>query len=142
MVWDAISFHSRTPLVVIHRNLTAQQCVDEVLRPVRLPFMSRHPQLIYQQDNARPHIAHVSTGSVSACRTLSWPARSPDLSPIEHVWSIMGRALQSACDIDGLTRQCDRIWHDMPQEDIRILYQSMPSRKTACIRVRGEQTHY
>ena len=70
MVWGAISFHSRTPLVVIRRNLTAQQYVDEVLRLVALLFMSRHSGLTFQQDNASPHTAHVSTACLSACRTL------------------------------------------------------------------------
>ncbi|KFM71407.1 Transposable element Tcb2 transposase, partial [Stegodyphus mimosarum] len=142
MGWGAISFHSRTPLVVICRNLTAQRYVGEVLRPVVLPFMSRHHWLTFQQDNARPHTAHVSATCRSACRTLPWPARSPDLSAIEHVWSIMGRALQPARDVDDLMRQLDRIWRDIPQEDIRKLYQSMPSRVTACIRARGGQTRY
>ena len=53
-VWGVISFHSRAPLVVIRRNLTAQRCVDEVLRPLVLSFMSRNPVHIFQQDNARP----------------------------------------------------------------------------------------
>ncbi|KFM74451.1 Transposable element Tcb2 transposase, partial [Stegodyphus mimosarum] len=136
MVWSAILFHSRTPLVVIRRNLTAQQYVDEVLRPVVLPFISRHHGLIFQQNNARPHTAHVST----ACRTLPWPTRSPDLSPIEHVWSIMGSALHPARDVDDLMRQLDTIWHDIT--DIRNLYQSKPSRITACIRARGGQMRY
>ena len=91
---------------------------------------------------AHPHTAHVSTACISACRALPWPAGSPDLSPIEHVWSIIGRALQSACDIGDLTRQLDRIWFDIPQEDIRNLYQSMSSRITACKKARGEQTRY
>ena len=130
------------PLVFIHRNLKTQQHVDEVLRPVGLPFMSRHSRLTFQQYYSRSHTAHVSIACISACRTLPWPASSPDLSPIEHVWSIMGRDLQSACNIDDLTHQLDRIWFDIPQEDIRNLYQSMPSRITACIRARGEQIRY
>ena len=129
-------------MVVINRNLTAQQYVDEVLRYVELSFMSHHPWLTFQQDNARPYTAHVSTACINTCRTLPWPAKSPDLSPIEHIWSIMGRTLQSACDADDLTCQCDRIWHAIPQEDICSLYQSMPSRITACIRARREQTRY
>ncbi|KFM64197.1 Transposable element Tc3 transposase, partial [Stegodyphus mimosarum] len=127
----------RIPLVVIRRNLTAQRYVGEVLRPVVLPLMSRHPRLTFQDDNAHPHTAHVSTACLSPCRTLPWPARPPNLSPIEHVWSIMGRALQPARYVDDLTCQLDRIWHDIPQEDIRNLYQLMPSRISACIRTRG-----
>ncbi|KFM68603.1 hypothetical protein X975_00208, partial [Stegodyphus mimosarum] len=49
MVRSAISFDSRTPLVVIRRNLTAQRYVDEVLRSIVLPFMSRHPRLTFSK---------------------------------------------------------------------------------------------
>ncbi|KFM62726.1 Transposable element Tc1 transposase, partial [Stegodyphus mimosarum] len=126
MDWDVISLHSRTPFVVIRRNFTAQRYVDKVLRPVVLPCVSHHSGLTFQQNNARSHTAHVSTACLNACRTLPSPARSPDLSPIEHVWNIMGRANQPARDVDDLTSQLDRNWHDIPQEDIRKLYQSIP----------------
>ncbi|UYV74518.1 VPS53, partial [Cordylochernes scorpioides] len=86
MVWGAISFDSRTPLVVIPGTLTAQRYVDDILRPVLLPFLSHHPGLTFQQDNARPHTARVTMDCLQSCRTLLWPARSPDLSPIEHIW--------------------------------------------------------
>ena len=92
-----------------------------------LLFMSRHPGLTFQQDNARPLTAHVSTACLSTCRTLSWPVRSPNLSPVERVWSIMGEALQPVRDVEDLTHQLDRIWHDILEEDIRNLCQLMPS---------------
>ncbi|KFM83272.1 hypothetical protein X975_25686, partial [Stegodyphus mimosarum] len=111
MLQRAFSFHNRTHLVVIRRNLTLQLYIGEVLRAVVLTFISRHPGLKFQEKNAHSHVAHVSTVFVNASRTLPWTARSPDLSPIEHVWSIMGRALQPARDVDYLTRQLDGVWH-------------------------------
>ena len=135
MVWDAISFHSRIPLVVIHRNLIAQQYVDEVLKPVELSFMSRHLRLTFQQDNARPYTAHVSTALVLAEHYLGQQSVQ-----ISLLLSIISRALQLACDVADLTRQLDKIWHDILQEDIRNLFQSMPSQITACIRARDGQT--
>ena len=93
----------------------------------KLSFMLHQPGLTFQQDNSHPNTAHISTACLSSCWTLPWPARSPDLSSIEHIWSIMGRALQPDPDVDDLMCQLDRIWHDIPQEDIHNLYQSMPS---------------
>ncbi|GFT14295.1 transposable element Tcb1 transposase [Trichonephila clavipes] len=44
----------------------------------------RRPGAIFQQDNARPHIAaRVAQDFLRHFQTLPWPARSPDLSPVE-----------------------------------------------------------
>ncbi|UYV82585.1 hypothetical protein LAZ67_22000050 [Cordylochernes scorpioides] len=133
MVWGTISFDSRTPLVVIPGTLTAQRYVDDILRPVLLPFLSHHPGLTFQQDNARPHTARVTMDCLQSCRTLPWPARSTDLSPIEHIWDVMGRRLQPSRNVDYLPRQLETIWQEIPQHTIRNLYQSMTRRVAACI---------
>ncbi|UYV71393.1 hypothetical protein LAZ67_8002959 [Cordylochernes scorpioides] len=78
MVWGAISFDSRTPLVVIPGTLTAQRYVDDILRPVLLPFLSHHPGLTFQQDNARPHTARVTMDLASILPNSS-VASSPGL---------------------------------------------------------------
>ncbi|KFM77750.1 Transcription initiation factor TFIID subunit 5, partial [Stegodyphus mimosarum] len=85
MVWGTISYDSRTSLVILRTSLTARGYVDTILRPVALPFMARHARAIFQQDNARPHSAHISLDCLHAVATLPWPARPPDFSPIEHV---------------------------------------------------------
>ncbi|GFW49086.1 hypothetical protein TNCV_3902831 [Trichonephila clavipes] len=40
----------------------------------------------FQQDNALPQTANVSQDYLHTVTTLPWPARSPDLSQIEHNW--------------------------------------------------------
>ncbi|GFT34694.1 transposable element Tcb2 transposase [Trichonephila clavipes] len=45
------------------------------------------------QDNARPHTARVAQDFLHHFQTLPWPARSPDLSPVEHVWDQLKRQI-------------------------------------------------
>lgn len=53
-------------------------------------------QMTFQQDNARPHVARVVKDFMTQQKVdvLHWPAVSPDLSPIEHVWDEMKRRLR------------------------------------------------
>ncbi|GFX51517.1 transposable element Tcb2 transposase [Trichonephila clavipes] len=82
MVWSAIAYNTRSPLVLIHGTMTAQRYVHDILKPHVLPLMQRLPGAIFQQDNAQPHTAGVSQDCLHTVTTLPWSARSPDLSPI------------------------------------------------------------
>ncbi|UYV65955.1 hypothetical protein LAZ67_3005997 [Cordylochernes scorpioides] len=68
--------------------------------------------------------------------------RSPDLSPIEHIWDVMGRRLPPSRNVDYLARQLETIWQEIPQHTIRNLYQSMTRRVAACIQASGGPTTY
>ncbi|GFT93510.1 transposable element Tc1 transposase [Trichonephila clavipes] len=50
-----------------------------------------YPGLIFQQYNAKPHTTRVAMNTLTAHQTLPWLSRSPDPSPIKHVWDMMGR---------------------------------------------------
>ncbi|GFV23672.1 hypothetical protein TNCV_5108581 [Trichonephila clavipes] len=52
--------------------------------------MQRLPGATFQQDNARPHTAWVSKYCLHTVITLPWPARFPDLSPIQ-LWNLGGQ---------------------------------------------------
>ncbi|GBM19608.1 hypothetical protein AVEN_107286-1 [Araneus ventricosus] len=94
MVWGAISYDSRSTLVVIPRTLTANLYVSLVIQPVVLPFMKSIQGGVFQQDNARFHTDVLAQLALQSVDMLPWPVRSPDLSPIELVWDIIGRQLQ------------------------------------------------
>ncbi|UYV84347.1 hypothetical protein LAZ67_X001911, partial [Cordylochernes scorpioides] len=139
MVWGAIAYDSRSPLLRIQGTMTAQRYVDDVLRPVTLPYLQGVSNALYQQDNARPHTARISQQALQDVQMLPWPPYSPDLSPIEHVWDIIGRrlhALPQPRSEDELWQMVEREWRAIPQDAIRTLIDSLPRRVAACIAVR------
>ncbi|GFY10960.1 transposable element Tcb2 transposase [Trichonephila clavipes] len=108
MVWRAIAYDSRSPLIVMRRTLTGQRYVDDILRP----------------------------------HTLPWPARSPDLSPVEHVWDQLKRQMPSCRSVHDLELAVQDLWTHLPQNNIRTLINSMPDRVAACIAAGGGPTLY
>ncbi|GFV35242.1 transposable element Tcb1 transposase [Trichonephila clavipes] len=87
MVWGGAENHSQTSLLRIASSLNSQRYISEVLEPVVLPYIQGLATAIFQQDNARPHVAcRVQRFFVNhQVELLPWPARSPDLSPIENM---------------------------------------------------------
>ncbi|GFT48229.1 transposable element Tcb1 transposase [Trichonephila clavipes] len=63
---------------------------------------------------------------------VDWPAYSPDLNPIDHVWDMLGRriaALQpSPTCLPKLRRALLDEWYNIPQDRIDNLILSMPRR--------------
>ncbi|GFS63545.1 transposable element Tcb2 transposase [Trichonephila clavipes] len=85
------------------------------------------------QDNARPHTARVAQDFLRPFQTLPWPACSPDLSPVEHVWGQLKRHMPSCHSVHDLELAVQDLWAHLPQGNIRCLINSMPDRVAACI---------
>ena len=81
-----ISYTGRLNLVVANDNLAAVRHRDQIVDPYVLPFLNANgPGFVFQQDNARPHVANGIKAIQNNEGVLPWPAVSPDLAPFEHV---------------------------------------------------------
>ncbi|UYV76771.1 hypothetical protein LAZ67_14001985 [Cordylochernes scorpioides] len=143
MVWGAIAYDSRSPLLRIQGTMTAQRYVDDVLRPVTLPYLQGVPNALYQQDNADRTLLALANKLCKMYRCFPGH-RTLLISPIEHVWDIIGRrlhALSQPRSEDELWQMVEREWRAIPQDAIRTLIDSLPRRVAACIAVRGLHVH-
>ncbi|GFW69063.1 DDE_3 domain-containing protein [Trichonephila clavipes] len=123
-------------------TLTGQRYVDDILRPHVGPFLNGLPGAIFQQDNARPHTTRVTQCFLRHFQTLPWPARSPDLSPVVHVWDPLKRQMPSCHFVQDLELAVHDLWAHLPQDNIRCLINSMPDRVVVCIAAGVGPTRY
>ncbi|GFS84669.1 putative phosphoenolpyruvate synthase [Trichonephila clavipes] len=141
-MWRRPAYDSRSPLIVIRGGLTGQRYVDDILRPHVGPFLNGLPGAIFQQDNARTHTARVAQDFLRHFQTIPWLARSPDWSPVEHVWDQLKRQMPSSHSVHDLELAVQESWAHLPQDNIRCLINSMPDRVGACIATGGGPTRY
>ena len=86
-----------------------------------VPYARRHTSaFIFPYDNARAHRARVVQDHLQFRRimTLPWSAKSPDLSPVEHLWDILGRRVRrrphKPQNIDELADALRKEWRPTP----------------------------
>ncbi|GFU69656.1 uncharacterized protein TNCV_2559461 [Trichonephila clavipes] len=116
--------NGRTRLhVVANGTMAGQRYIDEVLLPhVRLFRGAVGDKFVFMDDNATCH----RTLAVQDCldsediQRLVWPARSPDLNPIENVWDVLGRQVAGRNypppNKNTLIRALTEEWDKLPQQ--------------------------
>ncbi|GFW91026.1 transposable element Tc3 transposase [Trichonephila clavipes] len=105
-------------------------------------------QFLFMDDNASCHrtVAAEQLLESGNIERMDWPAGSPNLNPIEHVWNVLGRRLAartfSPVTIRELRLALQDEWAAMPQQLIDTLILSMGRRCETCLAVRGDHIPY
>ncbi|GFV76505.1 transposable element Tcb2 transposase [Trichonephila clavipes] len=150
LVWGGIMLGSGTDLHIFDAgSVNGTRYCNEILLPyVRLFRGAMGLQFLFMDDNAPSHrtVAAEQLLESEDIERMDWPARSPDLNLIEHVWDFLGRRLAAGTlppvTIRELRLTLQDEWAAMPQHLIDTLILSMGRRCETCLAVRGDHIPY
>ncbi|CAF1540052.1 unnamed protein product, partial [Adineta ricciae] len=100
----------------------------------------------YQQDNDPKHTSRIAKQFLKeqVPEIIDWPSNSPDLNPIENLWSILKRRVEKRrpSNINELDQFLHEEWENIDLKIVNNLVQSMKSRCLAIIDSKGKRIDY
>nr|CAH7726032.1 unnamed protein product [Callosobruchus chinensis] len=147
--WRNVLFSDESRFGLITRRTTGAYYLQNIINATVQPLRNAiGDQFIFMDDNARPHRTRavqqaLENGNIAR---LEWPAMSPDMNPIEHVWDYVSRAIFIRNNLPRSTKElivaATEEWVNIPQKVINNLIIGIHRRVNALIRSRGGNTKY
>ena len=147
--WSGAVCHSIIGLSLLSLQAISMQYVcyrEDILLPHVVPFLRAHSDMTLQHDNATTHrtssmIHFLQDKNVGV---LPWPAKSPDLNPIEHIWDSLDRRARAIPprNVWELPGALVEEWGNISQQERANLVQSMRRTCTAVLNAAGGHTSY
>jgi transposase-like protein len=139
MIWGGIGPGGfRTELIQCPKSVNGQSYIEFLANII--PTLNQvFPQgYLFQQDNASPHLKYKDL-LANWMHLLEWPARSPDLSPIEQIWAHLKVQLRqkSFTNQKDLFEALQREWNQMSPDMVDNFYSSFRARCAICRKYGG-----
>ena len=164
MIWGCFAGDKLGPIVFIDGDVNTDSYIN-VLRDHLFPFVdlliaNGLTDAIFQQDNARPHVskrtlAFLNTSMLEhGFKLMNWPPNSPDMNPIENLWSHLEHHLHRRFPdtkyLHGggpavkhvLIERLHTVWWEIGEEVLNRLIDSMPHRVQALLAAGGWYTDH
>ena len=163
MVWGAMTSTCLSELHIVPQktSINADYYQKNILGKNLLPMFDRRSvtgpltgrkcpeiksELIFMQDGARCHTAATTIQwledkEINYWGKGEWPPNSPDLNPIENLWSILEETMKSEKDqpknIADLEKLLQRAWNKIKLDTLENLVKAMPDRVRDIVKNKG-----
>jgi len=151
MVWGSMMAGGVGIACQIEGTMTGEMYTDILdthLRETFDKFEIDGDNYIFQHDNDPKHTSKKAQQWLedNDIEVPTWPAQSPDLNLIEHLWAIVKRRLaRYDTPPKGTAELWDRFcvgWDEISEEECMKLVESMPRRIAAVLEAKGKWTRY
>jgi hypothetical protein len=151
-VWAAFSRAGHTALCIYNSPLNADRYInimDHYLLPAFIRVQGDRP-VTYIHDGDGVHrakkvVVWLESNVHELIGNPEWPPRSPDLNPMENVWSLLAKEVRKSQPTTAgqLRAALRRGWDTVMPDELRAsMIDSMPRRLAAVKRARGGHTKY
>lgn len=147
MIWACFSYYGVGPIHWI-KNIMDQHVYVDILDTVMLPYARDKMPLtwVFQQDNDPKHTSKKAKQwfERNSVNVLEWPAQSPDLNPIENLWTDVKKAVavSKPTTRESLWKVIQESWYNIALKRCQDLVESMPKLCAAVIANKGNSTKY
>jgi len=147
MVWGCFSWDGVGNLCQIKGKMTGMDYA-EILRGNLKESANKIglTHFVFQQDNDPKHTSRVAKQYFEEenIEKLEFPPQSPDLNPIEHLWTILDANIFRGRRISpkNFFSELENAWNNLDSQKLKNLVESMPKRLRAVINNHGSVTKY
>jgi len=150
MVWSCFTWWSVGPIKKID-GIMKKDYLDILqthLRELVDKCAYKESDITFQQDGDPKHTSKIVKEWIAKqhFKLMEWLAQSPDLNPIENLWSIVKRRLGLYESVPSnqheLWQRVHQEWRAIPKEIIQNLVESIPDRINSVIKNKGLWTKY
>jgi hypothetical protein len=151
MIWGCMTVHGVGFACKIDGRMDAvlyEEILDDLLLESVRYYGMDEEDFIFQQDNDSKHTSKRAKDWFKDhnITLFDWPAQSPDLNPIEHLWVLLKFRLEEyetePKSIHELWSRIEVEWEKISKEECLNLIKSMPRRIEALLKAKGGYTKY